>query len=360
MLSWVSSLPQQLADSRRLPGLARLRSLPQPPRQVVVCGMGGSAMAAEVAAPLAAGAGVRLAVWRDYDLPGWIEPDALVVGASYSGDTEETVSAVAAARRLGCPVVVLTAGGHLLSLGQADAGESLSAVELPSGLAPRAAFGYMLGALVAVLARLGIETELAAQIDGAIETLNEGNTRYLSGMERTSVPPTASVPAPDLGEAADAAAVSLREFAEVVAGRFVVIYSSGHEAHGAGARLKAQLNENAKTPAYHVRFPELDHNDIVGWELAAADRGRFALIALCGGDETSAQQRRVSVTLATLAEDLPVSEVVRSRGAQPLARALSLVQWGDYFSCFLARARGVDPLPVTRIDRLKRALEERS
>lgn len=120
--------------------------------------------------------------------------------------------------------------------------------------------------------------------------------------------------------------------------------------------MKAQLNENAKCPAYHVRFPELDHNDIVGWQLPAADRDRYALVVLRGDELPAAERRRLSATLAELQEDLPLNFEIAAQGAEPLARSLSLVQWGDYLSCYVALARDVDPMPVTRIDRLKAAL----
>jgi glucose/mannose-6-phosphate isomerase len=318
--------------------------------------MGGSASAGDVVAPLYAALGIQFDVWRDYGLPHWVDREVLVVAASYSGDTEETVSAAQTAQQRGCPLVVVTAGGRLLQLSSSAPDASFPAIRLPAGLPPRAALGYNLGALLHGVAVLGAGAALVTQIDAAVATLTAGNARYLGGVEATTAPLGVSVPAASVDTTATAATMS--DLASAVAGRFVVIYSSGGEAHGAAARLKAQINENAKCPAYHVRFPELDHNDIVGWELASADRSRFALLVLRGGDESGADRRRLEATLSELAADLPLMEIVRSRGEQPLARALSLVQWGDYFSCFLALARKVDPLPVARIERLKRSLEK--
>lgn len=356
MLALVADLPRQLATSSQLPGLAALRPLPRAPRQVLVCGMGGSAIAAEVAAPLQKDTSVRIDVWRDYGLPDWVDQQVLVIAASYSGNTAETLSAAVAARERGCRVVALTTGGRLAQLSSSVSAAELPVVRLPERLPPRAAFGYGLGALLHTLARLGGGTGLTAQIDATVDTLTEGNACHLTGVDLATAPP--AVAAVTAGEAPDATATSasVQELANSVAGRFVVVYSCGAEAHGAGARLKAQLNENAKCPAYHVRFPELDHNDIVGWELAAADRERFALVVLRGGQQSAAERHRLVATLAELREDLPLTCEIGPRGEQPLARAMSLVQWGDYFSCYVALAGGVDPVPVTRIERLKRAL----
>jgi len=356
MLALVADLPRQLAASGKLPGLGALRPLPRAPQQVLVCGMGGSAIAAEMAAPLQEDAAARIDVWRDYDLPGWVDQRVLVIAASYSGDTEETLSAAAAARERGCRVVALTTGGRLAQMSSNDSPAEFSVVRLPERLPPRAAFGYGLGALLHTLARLGGGAELAAQIDATVSTLTEGNAHHLAGVDLTTAPPAvAAVTAAQAPVATDTPA-AVYELARSVAGRFVVIYSCGAEAHGAGARLKAQLNENAKCPAYHVRFPELDHNDIVGWELAAGDRERFALVVLRGGEQCASDRRRLVATLAELREDLPLTCEIGPRGEQPLARAMSLVQWGDYFSCYVALARGIDPVPVARIERLKRAL----
>jgi glucose/mannose-6-phosphate isomerase len=350
MLALVADLPRQLAASGRLEGLASIQPSPTVPRQLLVCGMGGSAVAAELIAPLLDQQSIRLSVWRDYGLPGWVDRRVPVIAASYSGDTEETLAATAAARERGCRVIALTTGGSLAALAGADRSEEFSLVRLPAGLPPRAALGHGLGALVQTLGRLGVDGGLAAQLDTAVGTLDAGNREHLAGIDPTTLP--ADIAA--AGTADTTAAV--RALAETVAGRFVVIYTCGAEAHGAGSRLKAQLNENAKCPAYHARFPELDHNDIVGWQLAAAERDRFALVVLRGGGPHAADRRRLTATLAELREDLPLTCEVGPRGEQPLARTLSLVQWGDYFSCYVALARGVDPLPVARIDRLKQAL----
>jgi glucose/mannose-6-phosphate isomerase len=146
------------------------------------------------------------------------------------------------------------------------------------------------------------------------------------------------------------------ELARILAGRMPVIYTAGQGAHSAGLRLRAQLNENSKVPAYLASFPELDHNDLVGWDLDSGDRDRFVLLILRGKSENDRIDRRVELTRQLLAEEFPRIHEISSNAPGILDHTLSLVQYGDYLSCHLALARNVDPMPVDRITRLKEAL----
>ena len=123
-------------------------------------------------------------------------------------------------------------------------------------------------------------------------------------------------------------------------------------------RLKAQVNENGKSPALVVPFPELDHNDIVGWEVLRPRRDDFLLLILRSSDETPQTTRRVEVTRELLNEEFHAILEFNATGHSALARILSLVQFGDYLSCYLAEAAGVDPVPVSRIDVLKQRLQD--
>jgi len=121
-------------------------------------------------------------------------------------------------------------------------------------------------------------------------------------------------------------------------------------------RWKAQLNENSKVPTFVAAFPELDHNDLVGWCLAQPLRDRFVLLILRSDDEHERIAKRVLVTRDLLADEFFETHEIRATGETPLQRVMSLVQYGDYLSCHLARLNGVDPVPVDRITKLKNAL----
>ena len=219
-------------------------------------------------------------------------------------------------------------------------------MRLPGGLPPRAALGYGLGALVRSLGALGVLPDADAQLEAAVAELRSAAPGRLAPYARA-------------GEASLAGGTepSARATAQALLGRIAVIYTAGDEAHAAGLRLKAQLNENAKVPAMVAAYPELDHNELVGWALEAGQRDRFVLLILRGGPGAGRLARRVDGhRRPACATNSPRSVEIAARGATPLARIMSLVQYGDFVSCHLADLRGIDPVPVDRIISLKEAL----
>ena len=346
MFELVYALPDQLLASDGLEGLLTIQPAAQRYRHIILCGMGGSAIAGDLVQPLLQDGSVGLHVWRDYGLPHWAGPDDLVICSSYSGDTEETLSGTTEAARRGCARLAITSGGRLARLAQ---GEGFPVVILPGGLPPRASLGWGLGAVVRILGRLGLVPAADELIAGAAATLSTMRSARLAPLEIEGGS-SATVPADPEGNPAAA------DLAGHLVGKVPVIYTAGREAHAAGIRLKAQLNENSKVPALLASFPELNHNDLVGWDLASGDRGQFVLLILRGISENIRVDRRVELTTELLADEFPEIHEIKATAADPLGRIMSLVQYGDFLSCHLARLRGVDPVPVERIGRLKKAL----
>lgn len=338
MLELVGEMPGHLEASGGLPGLEGVAAAGES-GEVLFCGLGGSAIAADLAAPLAARSGLRLDVWRDYGLPAWAGAGRTVIASSYSGQTEETLSAVREAARRGCRLIAVTSGGALAEWAGAGVEGSgpFPLVRLPEGLPPRAALGHGLGALLAILGRIGAIPDPAAEIEAAVAELRAGSD--------------------ELGPRAPAEGNPALELARSLLGRMVVIHTTSVESHAAGRRLKAQINENSKTPACVAEYPELDHNEIVGWQVLRPRRDDFALLVLRSGDESDRIRLRVAATNELIADHFALVREIRARGDGPLARVLSLVQFGDYLSCYLAGAAGVDPVPVDRIAALKSRLK---
>ena len=354
MLSLVGELPEQLENSGSLVGLDGLSAMKRSWRHVLVCGMGGSAIAADLIVPLLADQKVGLSVWRDYGLPHWVDSEVLVIAQSYSGRTEECLSGVELARQRGCGLLALTSGGDLAGLALAaqetDPGV-FPLVRRPGGLPPGASLGHGVGALLHFLGSLGVVPEAGLALKAASSHLRAA----AGGRCRPH-------PGPD-GETTSEQKeldgnLPARELAALLKGKIPVIFTAGQEAHAAGLRLKCQFNENSKVPAFWAQFPELNHNDIVGWRLSGSQRGRFVLLVVEQAGLDPRLSARVRVTKELLAEDFPEIVTLRAGGEHPLARIMSLVQYGDYLSCHLAELLGNDPLPVTRIDQLKAALED--
>lgn len=336
MRDLIAQLPEQLSASADLPGLADATPPPAPPERVVLCGMGGSAIAGDLLGPVMAR--VQLDVWRDYGLPSWAGPDDLVLAMSYSGNTEETLSAWEEGGRRGCPRIALTSGG-VLAEGAARAG--VTAIRLPAGLPPRAALGHGVGALVRLLERLGLGVGGDEAIAEAVAELRR------LGEQRLAV---------DDHQDDGSGNPHPRRVAEDLKRSVAVVHTAGAEAHAAGGRLRAQLNENAKVPALLASYPELDHNEVEAWDPAGDRAGEFCLIRLREAVLAPELEKRLEMTGDLVDGAFAACHTVSGSGAGPLARIMSLVQWGDALSWHLADLRGIDPVPVDRIEQLKRAL----
>ena len=298
---------------------------------LIVAGMGGSAIGGTLArAVLGDRASRPIVVMRDYGVPSWTTPDATVLCASYSGNTEETLAAFEAAGALGARRVVATTGGKLAEAARA---EDVPVIPLPGAFQPRAAVGYMLVIALEVAAACGAAESLHSEIDVAAAHTEELISEW----------------GPEGAE--DSLA---KQLARGLHGTVPQIAGAGLTAPIA-YRWKTQLNENAKTPAFASALPELDHNELVGWT-GAADLGRFSAVFLDDSDLHPRVRQRIELTRGLIGSAAAGTFRVESRGETRMERLVSLVLLGDLVSLYLAVLRGIDPTPVAAIDQLKDAL----
>lgn len=316
---------------------AAAQQAPQVPAApaVLVVGMGGSGISGDFAAVVAASHGVQLTVHKGYGLPDWA-PGArpLVVAVSYSGNTEETLEAVQRATAAGLPMAVVSSGGML---GARARDEGWPLIEVPGGLQPRAAAGYLIGAVLRVLEGAALVPGQPPDLEEAAATVDEL-----------------------LGESGQGPGHALaRDLAEGLAGRVVVAYGSTGGPAVAAQRWKTQINENAKSPAFWSQLPELDHNEIEGWAaLAELTRTRFGIVLLRDRDEHPQIRRRFEVSADLIKRGVAVAGEVWSQGDSLLARMASLALVGDLTSVYLAEQAGIDAVPVETIEQLKQRLKE--
>jgi glucose/mannose-6-phosphate isomerase len=316
----VLAIPDHLRDALWRVETARLEAADA--AGLMVCGMGGSAIGADLAA---AALGDRLTrpllTVRGYELPSWATPEWAVLCSSYSGNTEETLACFAAAEALGARRVVASTGGALVD-GAREAG--IPVIGLPGIFRPRAAVAYMLVVAAEVAALAGAAPRIHTEIDAA--------AAFLEG-ERES----------------------LRFRAEEIAG---LIDSRAPVIHGAdltasvARRWKTQVNENAKLHAFFSELPEADHNEICGW---AGEPGepRFAAVFLEDRDQHPREARRFELTARAVEEAGAVAVRIETAGETRIARLLWAMMLGDLVSVALADARGVDPDETDALDRLK-------
>jgi glucose/mannose-6-phosphate isomerase len=329
----ILDLPEHLRDALWRVDSANLDPWDSP-GGLVVAGMGGSAIGGSLARACLGDQGSRpIFVERGYGLPPWTTPETTVLCASYSGNTEETLAAFEAAGFLGAKRVVVTTGGTLAEEARAD---GVPVIPVPGGFQPRAAVGYMTVAALEVAALCGAGPRMASQIDVAAAHLDELCAQW----------------GPDA--AADSEAKVL---AHALHGSVPIVAGSGLT-RPVAYRWKTQVNENAKTPAYCVELPELDHNEIVGWQGASA-LGRFSAVFLDDCDNHPRIGDRIELTSELIAPHAHTVQRVSTRGQGTVERVMSLVLLGDLVSLYLAVLQGIDPTPVEVIESLKRRLSER-
>jgi glucose/mannose-6-phosphate isomerase len=303
------------------------------PAGLVVAGMGGSAIGGALArAALGDHASRPIFVTRAYGLPPWTTPDTTVLCASYSGNTEETLACYESAGALGAQRVVVSTGGRLAAMARED---GVPVIPLPGGFQPRVAVAYMIVAALEIAALCGAGPHLTSEIDVAASHAEQLVAEW----------------GPDAPEDSLAKVIArgLLNTAPVIAG-------AGLTAPIA-YRWKTQINENAKQPAFAHELPELDHNELVGWE-GAPDVGRFSAIFLDDCDAHPRVKARMELTERLIADSAAASFHVETRGQSTFERVISLVLLGDLVSLYLAVLRGVDPGPVKLIEQLKEQLAE--
>jgi glucose/mannose-6-phosphate isomerase len=303
------------------------------PGGLVVAGMGGSAIGAQLAvATLGDRASRPMFVTRDYALPPWTTPDTTVLCASYSGETEETLAAFEAAGAVGARRIVSTTGGTLAANARA---EEVPVIPLPGGFQPRAAVGYGLVVALEVAALSGVAESLHAEIDVAA-----AHADALAGEWGP-------------GAAEDCLA---KRLARSLHGTLPVITGAGLTVPVA-YRWKTQFNENAKSPAFAGELPETDHNEIVGWA-RTPNIGRLSAVFLDDCDLHPRVRERIALSRELIAPGTAVSELVETVGQTRVERLVSLVLLGDLVSLYVAILDGVDPVEIDVLNALKAALKQ--
>jgi glucose/mannose-6-phosphate isomerase len=330
----ILAIPEHLRDALWRVESAGLELEPwETPDGLVVAGMGGSAIGGALArAALGDHASRPILAARAYGLPPWTTPNTTVLCASYSGNTEETLACYESAGALGARRVVVTTGGRLAELARAD---GVAVIPLPGGFQPRAAVAYMTVAAMEVAALCGAGPRLTSEIDVAAAHLAALATEW----------------------GPDGTPESLaKEVARGLHGTVPVVVGAGLTAPIA-YRWKTQINENAKAPCFWHELPELDHNEIAGWE-GAPEVGRFSAVFLEDSDDHPRVKERITVTRELIDKQAQVSYRVTTVGETSVERVMSLVLLGDLVSLYVAVLRGVDPGPVAAIEQLKETLAQ--
>lgn len=307
-----------------------------PIQNVVVTGLGGSAVGGDLLRVLVEDNGeVPVVVNRDYQMPAWVNDRTFVIAASYSGNTEETLSAFEDAQDRGALLACVTSGGELA---QRAAHYGTPVAFIPKGQPPRSAMGYMFIPMLMAAHKVGvIRRDPTGDLQNAIALLEKAREQWNADV------PFEKNPA--------------KQLAAKLYGKLPILYGSQAYSSVVAFRWKTQLNENTKIHAYSNGYPEMNHNEILGWVLAKQQVPNLAVVLLRDQMERPKIVARVETTKRLFARAAEVHEVF-AEGQSLLARMLHAIYLGDWVSCYLALLYGVNPTDISYINLLKAVLEK--
>jgi len=321
MVELLEEFPLKMRDALRLGEEFTVFAL-DPKRNfknIVVLGMGGSAIGGDLLSDyLADELAIPIVVIRGYDIPKFVDENSLVFAVSYSGNTEETISALKKCLEVKARVIALTSGGKFAALAQEN---SFPVIKVPAGIQPRAAISYLFFPVLKATERLGLIKERSGEIEETLNILQELSKEY-------------GAKSPTKNNLAKKVAMSLYQ-------HLPLVYGSEGLLKAVAMRWKTQINENSKWPCFWNIFPELDHNEIVGYEIE---------------NNINRQVKRREITRKIIEDKVTEFIVCPTKGKGKMARMFSLIFLGDLASYYLAILNQVDPSPVACIEDLKKEL----
>jgi glucose/mannose-6-phosphate isomerase len=329
----ISELPQQCRQAWQSAIALPLPKDFKKVDKIVIIGMGGSAIGGDLLRTLVSlQSKVDVTVQRDYDLPKSVDKNTLVIASSYSGNTEETLSAFNQALETPCKKFIITTGGKISELA-AKNGVPLLSFGFSSE--PRAALGYSFFTLLAFMRNLDIVPDEILNIDETLKT-----------MEKTSAKLSKDVPAKKN---------AAKQLTAKLYNHLTVIYGAGILTSVA-YRWKTQINENSKAWAVSETLPELNHNAVVGYKFPAELVDKIFVVMLRSADLHPRTLKRYDITSDILSKSHIAHEIVDASGDTPLCQMMNSILLGDYVSYYLATLYEINPSPVEIIDYLKKAL----
>lgn len=326
MENYISGISQNMTEALEIGKTAIKNFKIEPVNRVVIAGLGGSGISGKIISKLVENTcKVPIHLINDYGIPGWVDKHTLFIAASYSGNTEETLSALNEARSKNAQICSITAGGKLEKICREN---GYNTVVIPSGQPPRTSFGYSSVQQFFVLHAYDLISDFfIKEVQDAAQLLKDE-------------------------------AAAIKNEAKAVADKIIhtipVIYSEAH-AEGLAIRLRQQINENAKMLCWHNVLPEMNHNELVGW---AGGNETLSALFIHTPDDHPGVKRRMELSKEIIANYTPHLIDLVPKGNTAIARAYYLIHLSDWISFYLAEKQEVDPIEIRVIDYLKNELEK--
>lgn len=332
MRTLLIDFPKQAEDAVRIAHDARMGYPVAGIKNIVVTGLGGSAIGGDLLRSyLASELAVPFVVNRHYFLPEFVNRESLVIVSSYSGNTEETLAAHQDAIRRKARVICISSGGETARIAARNRQPLLT---IPRGYPPRAALGYSFFAPLVILSGMKLIRPKERDILETLEFLTKKSRHYAS--------PGRNNPA-------------LR-IANMLHGKLPVVYSSADRFDIVNLRWRGQIAENAKSLAFGHVLPEMNHNELVGWKILTSLMKQIVVVMLRDEGDHPRVKVRMSITEKVIQSYAANVIEVQSEGKSLLTRMFSLIYLGDWISFYLAILNRVNPTPVEVIDMLKSKL----
>lgn len=329
----IAAFPEQVQEAIRIGNAATISMKTRGIRQIMVSGLGGSAIGGDLLRSyLAPELAIPFLVNRHYTLPRFVGPTTLLIVSSYSGNTEETISAHREALKRRTPVLCITSGGKTASLARRHRSGLIS---IPGGSPPRAALAYSFFPLLIALSRMGFVHDKDRDLRETLRVLE-------AQRERFAFP--------------DHPANTALAIARSLQGRLGIVYSSTDHFDAVNTRWRGQIAENGKALCFGHVLPEMNHNELVGWKTLRSQMSEMQVLFLRDRKDHPRVRVRMDITRRLIEQYTPHVTDVWSEGRSLLARMFSLVYLGDWVSFYLAILNREDPTPVAVIDYLKKEL----
>ena len=304
-------------------------------QNIVVAGMGGSAIGGDLVKLLTKNElNIPLVISRNYKLPNWVNENTLVICSSYSGNTEETLSCFNDALIRGGKTVGISTGGELT---KQLIENNLDVITIPSGLQPRAALALSFVPMLSLLNKIGfISSNFIQELNSSVDLLKVFRDKYCDQSDQNPSYATA----------------------QKIYKTVPIIYGENEYTGIIAVRWKGQLSENAKMLAFCNDLPEMNHNEIVGWENNKTLMEKTSIIWLSDVEDHPRIASRQTATKDIIGKTTSTHEKISLEGDTQFNRLLHLVHYGDWVSYWCAILHQTDPTPVTKIDQLKKILSK--
>lgn len=321
MKSLIEAFPQNIHDAIAIAQSSTIHTPKNEVHNIIICGLGGSGIGAKIVANwIQDEIKIPVSLSNEYTLPAFANKNTLVIGSSYSGNTEETTMSINAAHALGCSIIGITSGGNLKTF---CAQNGYDCIIVPGGNPPRSALAFSLVQLLHIFAELGFTSPKH------LETMSQSANTLSKSISEIQ----------EIG----------KDLALFLFGKVGVFYSET-KYEGVIVRARQQFNENAKYLGWQHTIPEMNHNELVGW---SGGDNRFAPVFFSTGDLHPRNQKRLEITMSAVEKKAGKIYVLSAKGSSFIERSLyliHLVDWSSYYLCDMNKA---DIMDIEIIDYLK-------